>query len=182
MAFFVALKKTYRMKRSQFPVPEFYQNYVELSGCDDINKALKKSTREMAKLLKDIPGKKHDHAYADGKWTIRQLLQHMIDAERVFALRALWFAREEGSALPGFDENKWADKAIVSNRKWKDLTEEFFQLRASTEAMFKAFSNEELERSGTASNVTLHTSTLGYIAAGHVNHHIKVIRERYLKK
>ena len=126
MAFFVALKKTYRMKRSQFPVPEFYQNYVELSGCDDINKALKKSTREMAKLLKDIPGKKHDHAYADGKWTIRQLLQHMIDAERVFALRALWFAREEGSALPGFDENKWAIKQSYRIESGKILLKNFF--------------------------------------------------------
>lgn len=170
------------MKRSQFDVPEFYQNYVELSGTDDLHKAIKRSTRDMARLLKAIPRKKHDFAYASGKWTIRQLLQHMIDAERVFALRALWFARNEESALPGFDENKWADNAIVSDRKWKELVAEFFQLRASTEAMFKSFSKEDLLRNGTVGKVTLHTATLGYICAGHINHHIKVIKERYLNK
>lgn len=168
------------MKRSQFTIPPFYQNYVDRAGNDDLSKALRKSTQELKKLLKDLPRKKHDHAYAEGKWTIRQLLQHMIDAERVFALRALWFARGEGSPLPGFDENKWADSANQSKRKWKDLTEEFFYLRAANEALFKSFTKEELLQTGTASNAVVAVAVLGYICAGHVMHHVNIIKERYL--
>ena len=168
------------MKRSQFTIPPFYQNYVDLAGNDDLMKALKKSTQEFKKLLKNIPRKKHDYAYGEGKWTIRQLLQHMIDAERVFALRALWFAREEGSPLPGFDENKWADKANQSKRKWKDLTEEFLHLRSANEALFHSFTKEELLKSGVASNAPIAVAVLGYICAGHLMHHINIIKERYL--
>src|SRR5689334_8071377 len=85
-----------------------FQKYINLVKEQDLIKSLKKNRKAFLKLLKDIPGKKVDYRYAEGKWTIRQVLQHVIDAERVFTYRALWFARHDSQPLPGFDENNWA--------------------------------------------------------------------------
>lgn len=168
--------------RKDITIPSHYANYVNKAGEDDILKALNASTKRFRKLIKDLPKKKIDYAYAEGKWTIRQLLQHIIDAERVFSHRALWFARKEASPQAPFDENNWAQHAGVSKRKWKDMVEEFLALRASNTLMFASFGDEELKTIGTASGNQLHCATFGYVLAGHVQHHIDIIEERYLDK
>jgi len=170
------------ISRKEISVPNPYQNYVAKAGDDNLMKALNLGTKRFRKLIKSIPKKKIDYAYAEGKWTIKQLLQHVIDAERVFILRALWFARRDPSPQPGFEENIWADNADVSNRKWKDMVYEFLILRAANELFFASLSDDDLARTGTASGNTVSTVAFGFVSAGHLQHHIDIIEERYLAK
>lgn len=170
------------VKKSEVISPEFYHRYINTVKEDDVLEGIQVNTKAFRKFLKSIPKKKIDFAYAEGKWTIKEVLQHIIDAERVFALRALWFARKDNNGQPGFDENVWAGNAKVSNRKWSDMVDEFKALRKSTEAMFAAFNEEELKSVGQANNNPVSTGAFGYIIAGHVNHHMNVVKERYLKK
>ena len=141
---------------------------------------LKSSTKDLFDLSKSIPADKHDYRYADGKWTIKEVVQHMLDGERVFTYRALRFARKDDTPLPGFDENLFAQTAKADKRNWNDLVEEFAALRKASEAMFASFDNEQLESSGIASESSTYVLGIGYIVAGHVNHHCGIIKERYL--
>lgn len=170
------------ISRQEVIVPEFASKYFEAAPQDDLLVALSDSTRQFRKLLKKIPRKKYDFAYAEGKWTIREVLQHIIDAERVFAFRALWFGRQDPSPLPGFDENSWAVTSNASSRKWKDLVREFFVLRNSTQMFFESLNDEQLRLTGSANNNLSNVAGLGFMCAGHVMHHIHIIRERYLTK
>jgi len=168
------------MTKSDAKAASFYQKYLDRVQDEDVQKALKKSGRQFRKFLGEIPKNKIDFAYAPGKWTIRQVLQHIIDAERVFTYRALSFARKDSAPLPGFDENFWAANSDGGKRKWKDLMEEFTAVRAATEFLFDSFSQDQLLSEGIASNNPVNTLALGYICSGHVVHHMHVIRERYL--
>lgn len=162
-------------------VPPNYDNYISSVKEDKLIAALKKSTKQFRKLLNNIPKKKVDFAYAEGKWTIRELLQHIIDAERVFVFRALWFARKDPSPLPGFSENTWAVDSNASARDWNDLIDEFTTVRDSTIALFSSFNEEQLLSKGTANNNEMNVVGIGFVCAGHVQHHIRIIKERYLK-
>lgn len=161
---------------------EFFQRYLHKAPSDDLLESLKLNSKEFTKLLAKIPKKKRDYAYAEGKWTIKELVQHIIDTERVFCYRALRFARKDSTPLAGFDENNWAANALVNKRHWDDLVKEFKSLRKSTELLFESFQEEQLLAEGTASNHTINVAALGYITAGHVEHHIQIIQERYLVK
>ena len=161
---------------------EYYQQYIKLSPDENVLKGIERNTKNFRKLLKRIPRKRIDKAYAEGKWTIKELLQHIIDAERVFAYRALSFARKDSNPLPSFDENTWAASSQASQRNWKDMIDEFKALRAATEKMYASFDEGQLRSIGTASSKEFNVLALGHIIAGHVEHHINIIRERYLKK
>ena len=161
-------------------VPEFYHGYISKVKDDDLMSGLKSSTRNLFELLKSIPVEKHDYRYADGKWTIKEVVQHMLDGERVFTYRALRFARKDDTPLPGFDENLFAQTAKADKRSWNDLVEEFAALRKASEALFASFDSEQLESSGIASESSNYVLGIGYIVAGHVNHHCGIIKERYL--
>jgi hypothetical protein len=179
-------KKTLIVKHSTMPrpdlsrVPEFFHGYISKVKEDDLMSALAKSTSELFILLKSIPAEKQDYRYADGKWTVKEVVQHMIDGERVFTYRALRFARKDDTPLPGFDENLFAQTAKADKRNWNDLVEEFSALRKASEAMFASFDNEQLEAEGVASESPIYVLGIGYIVAGHVNHHCQIIKERYL--
>jgi hypothetical protein len=170
------------ISRKEVSVPNPYQNYVNKAGDDSLIKSLNLSTKRFRKVIKSIPKKKIDYAYAEGKWTIKQLLQHVIDAERVFVLRSLWFTRRDPSPQPGFEENIWADNAIVAKRKWKDMVDEFLTLRAANELFYDSLSDDDLSRTGTASGNTVSTVAFGFVSAGHLQHHLDIIEERYLAK
>ena len=142
--------------------------------------ALRKSGKIFNKLLKDISGKKAFYAYAPGKWTIKEMVQHVIDAERVFALRALWFARKDASPLPGFDENTWAANARGNDREWEDIRKEFRILRKSTLFFFRNLKEEQLLAKGMANNNEYNVLAMGYLCAGHVMHHHGILKDRYL--
>ncbi|TAH05082.1 MAG: DinB family protein [Sphingobacteriales bacterium] len=160
----------------------FFQNYLNKAEDKELNKALKANLKSVEKFLCKIPANKRTYAYAEGKWTIKQLLQHMIDTERVFAYRALRFARKDATPLPGFDENAWASNATAATRKWNSLVNEFIAVRKTTLALFEALDKKELLLEGIASNNVVNVLALGYIIAGHANHHIDIINERYLPK
>jgi hypothetical protein len=166
--------------RTEAIAAAFYQGYIQLVKEDEVCTALKKNTRQFRKFLKKIPNKKIGYAYGEGKWTIQESLQHIIDAERVFAYRALRFARKDSVALPGFDENAWAVNSGAATRKWKDLVEEFSAVRMSTECLFDSLTDDQLKFTGTASGNPINALALGFIIPGHVAHHMRIIKERYL--
>ena len=161
-------------------VPDYYHNYINQAEGDDLMDVFKKQTRSFEKFLEEIPKSKRKYRYAEDKWTIKEVLQHIIDAERVFAYRALCFARKDITPLPSFDENNYAANSKADQRKWKDIVNEFRSVRQSTEDLFCSFDDEQLETSGTASGKSNYVMGIGFIITGHANHHIKVIKEKYL--
>jgi hypothetical protein len=159
--------------------PPFYETYLKLVPEDDLVQALEVSGRELESDLSGIPTEKQDHAYAEGKWTIRQMVQHAIDTERICAYRALCFARGERQPLPGFDENAYAGNAAVSHRPLTEMAEEFKALRRANIAMFKGFAPEMLESVGSADGKSVSVRSIGYMLVGHWRHHAGILRERY---
>ncbi|MEO5684795.1 MAG: DinB family protein [Chitinophagaceae bacterium] len=157
-----------------------FLNYIGKAAETDVLAAIISNTKAFKKLLKDIPRKKRNHAYAAGKWTVRESIQHMIDAERVFAYRALRTGRMDNTPMPGFDENSWATAANKIHRKWKDLVNEWLTVRKGTEILFASLGHEELVFAGVASNQPINALALGFVIAGHTQHHIDIIKERYL--
>ena len=161
-------------------VPEFFHNYIKLVPEDDLMTSFKNQTNVLFDFLETIPAQKISYAYAPGKWTIKEMLQHMIDAERIFCYRALRFARKDPTPLHGFDENLFAKNAKADKRKWNDLVEEFKSVRKATEWLFGSFDQEQLEATGTSNNSSNYVLAFGYISIGHSLHHVKIIKERYL--
>jgi hypothetical protein len=131
-------------------------------------------------LLSSLSEKKADHRYAPGKWSIKQVVGHMIDSERIMSYRALRFARGDGTALPGYDENVYVDEANFENQSLRALTAEFRALRMATLALFRSFDDEMWLKRGTASGFDFTVRALAYQIAGHEIHHVGIIRERYL--
>lgn len=158
----------------------FYQNYIDQVESDDLMEAFYRSMPLMTNALAIIPAEKAKFAYAENKWTVKQVLQHLIDAERVFAYRALCIARGEKQPLPGFDENSYADMATAEHRKLEDLIKELLDVRKTSLLLFSSFPLELMENSGTASNNPITVRALGYIMIGHVNHHLGILKELYL--
>ncbi len=161
-------------------VPEWYHRYINQVPENDLAKAIQLQTTNFCSFLESLPIGKRDYRYADGKWTIKEVLQHIIDAERVFAYRALCFARKDNTPLPGFDENSYADHSKASGREWNEMVEEFKVVRQSTAFLFNSFDTDQLETTGVASGKPVYVLAIGFIIVGHINHHVAVIKERYL--
>jgi uncharacterized damage-inducible protein DinB len=163
-------------------VPEFYHGYITLAMKDDLPKAFEKHQTELIFFLKDIPKKKWDYRYAEGKWSIREVVQHIIDAERVFAYRALCFARKDPMPLPPFDENIFAANSKADNRSKKDLLKELKIVQQSSAQLFNSFDEEQLDQPGTSSGKSTYVKGIAYIVLGHALHHKKILEERYLNQ
>lgn len=161
-------------------VPEFYHNYINQVPEDDIMKAFQKGSPSFIQFFENIPISKREYRYAEGKWSIKEVLQHIVDAERVFDYRALCFARKDPAPLPGFDENIFAANAKADKRSWSDLMEEFKAVRKGSEILFSSFDEEQLNTSGIANNHSNYVLAFGYVLVGHSLHHMKVLKERYL--
>jgi hypothetical protein len=170
------------MLRSQITVPAFYQNYLEKAGSDNLHESLSFSLKQFRKKMKKVPRKKWKYAYAPGKWTLKQMLQHIIDTERVFVSRALWFSRNDSTPLPGFDENHWAKEAPAVDRSPKDMLDEFLALRNATVHFFASMSSDALLREGVANGNTFSVAAMGFLCAGHLMHHLEVMERLYLKE
>lgn len=160
-------------------VGSWYHGYIKLVDSQGLDEAFMLETAAFTDFLDSIPEEKHDHAYAEGKWTIKEVLQHIIDAERVFAYRALCIGRMDKTPLPSFDENMYAMNADAARRDWSSLRAEFDAVRLSTRLLFESFSEAQLESDGVSSNAPMYTRALGYIVLGHAKHHEGVTRERY---
>lgn len=161
-------------------VPKFFHNYISQVPENELMDAFNIETPALLRFLESIPREMHDYRYADGKWTIREILQHIIDAERIFAYRALRFARKDQTALPGFDENLYAANAKADKRDWDGLMGEFKVVRMSSEYLFASFDKDQLEASGTSNNSSVYVLGIGFLLIGHSLHHMNVIKERYL--
>ena len=132
--------------------------------------------------LKNIPDEKWDYRYAEGKWTIKELVQHIIDAERIFCYRALNFARKDRSELPGFDENEFAAVSKADKRSKQDLLDELATVQKSSMQLFASFDDEQLNESGKANGNSIYVNGIGFIIVGHTMHHLNILKERYLQK
>jgi hypothetical protein len=159
---------------------DYYFRYIDLITSDDIVPAIESQMGEMLQLLSGINEEQSLHAYAPGKWTIREVLNHVNDGERVFAGRAFWFARGFTDALPSFDQDVAVQFAHANNTSWADLVEEFKIVRLATLSFFKSMPEEAWDRTGVASDNPVSVRAIAYIIAGHVAHHINVLREKYL--
>lgn len=159
----------------------FYAGYIQAVS-DEYNllEELEISVHRLIKFVQNIPMDKFDYCYAEGKWTIKDILLHLIDAERIFAYRALRFARKDKTPLASFDENIYVDVAYANKRSIQDLLTELAVVRQATLSLFKSFSEEDLMQVGTASNHPMSVRALGFVIIGHQNHHQRVFEERYL--
>jgi uncharacterized damage-inducible protein DinB len=160
----------------------YFERYMQLSVLKDktIIESLESAQDEFDSVLRNLPDKKHSFSYATGKWTLKELIQHVIDTERVFCYRALSFARNDQTALPGFDQDVFVDNDTANERDYYDLLDEMKVLRKSSIQLFKSFSKEALLRIGVASNNKMSVRALGYLFSGHQIHHINIVKERYL--
>lgn len=161
---------------------KFYQHYINLATAEDLSilDMQHLSLKKAQDCFEEFPEEKYEYRYAEGKWTVKELLQHIIDTERIFAYRALRFARYDKTPLAGFEENNYADVSDANRRDFKTLANEFVSLRTSTIQLYQSFSDEMLLAIGNASNADMSVRALGYIISGHVLHHLNILQERYL--
>jgi uncharacterized damage-inducible protein DinB len=161
-------------------IPHAYKGYVKLVEQPDIIQAMRISGYRTMELIHSIPEAKGDFRYAEGKWSIREVLCHMLDAERIFSYRALTFARNDKTHLPGFDEVEYGNYLNAGDRSLRDIGDEMQHLRTSTVDLFESFNEEMLVRKGKANNNEVSVVAFGFIIAGHEIHHNKILQERYL--
>ena len=154
--------------------------YIE--SLDDITllDELEISLHDFIKFVQNIPMDKFDYRYAENKWTIKDIIQHIIDAERIFGYRALRISRNDKTPLPGFEENEYAQNTNAIRRSIQELLTELSAVRHSNLLLFKSLSDEQLTKLGTASNHTISVRAIGFLIIGHQKHHQKVFQERYL--
>ena len=159
--------------------PPSYQRYVDLVPESDIVAALEEQGRKTASLLHSIDEEKASFRYTPDKWSVKGVVGHFTDAERIFTYRALAIARGEKKSLPAFDENAYASAADFDRRSMRDLADDYDAARRSTVAFFKSLSEEAWSRSGVANEVAVDVRGLAYITIGHERHHLRVLRDRY---
>jgi len=158
----------------------FYETYVSLVPEGEVVETLRRQSEEVSALLAGIAEERAAYAYAPGKWSIKQVVGHVIDAERIFSYRAMAIARGERAALPGMDQDEYMAGADFDARTLADLAEEFSHLRRSNVLMLRGLSATAWSRRGTASGHEVTVRALAYIIAGHAAHHLQVLRTRYL--
>lgn len=159
---------------------EYYAGYVSQVGENDILKMLKDQQGEFIQFIQTIPEDRYNYAYAENKWTIKQLIRHIIDVERMFGFRAMAIARGEKNKLPGFDDHLYVQMADDSKNSIADLLNEFESLRIGHIQMISNFTVQALERVGNANGSDVSVRAIIFIIAGHLVHHKQVITERYL--
>lgn len=168
-----------RVRPEATEFPTFYAGYVASVPSGDILAILRDAKEELASALGAIPESKGSRRYADGKWTVKTVLGHMIDAERIFSYRALRLARGDATPLPGFEENEYAKTAGSDARTVADLVSELLDVRASTIRLFDSLPEDAWVRRGIVNKGEVSVRALGYITVGHARHHLQVLRERY---
>ncbi len=159
--------------------PQYFQPYVALSRIGDAKILLAASLPILEQTLRTIPNTKANYTYAPEKWTVKQVLQHCIDAERIFAYRALCHGRGELQPLPGFDEKEYAATADLKHRALESLIAEFIIVRKASIALFESLTHEDLNRIGVSGTEAIKTKSWAYIIIGHWVHHQNILKERY---
>lgn len=160
-------------------VPPYYHNYISKVKKDDLGAIFIDHQRQLLDFLGNIPAEKWDYAYAAGKWTIKELVQHIIDAERIFCYRALCIARKDTTPLPGFDENTYVANSKASSRTKIDLIAELQSVQRASATLFASFDEEQLEATGVANGKPVYVLGIAFILVGHSLHHMDILKERY---
>jgi uncharacterized damage-inducible protein DinB len=158
----------------------FYAGYVAAVPEGDILTILRRGGSEWETVLATLPESRAGYRYAEGKWSIKQVVGHLSDAERIFSYRALRIARGDQSPLASFDENAYAETASSDRRTLSALSAELKVVREATIALFDSLPDDAWTRTGTASGKTVSVRALAYVTAGHAEHHLRILRERYL--
>jgi len=158
----------------------FYRKYIDELNAADLFAALDQVTAASNALVARIPPGMDGHRYAPDKWSIAEVLQHLVDCERIFQYRALRFARNDRTELPGFDENSYAQEAAANVRSMADVYKELLLVRRSMVALFRSFPDGTALRSGPANGRTITVRALGWTIAGHHLHHLRILEQRYL--
>ncbi len=159
----------------------FYAKYIAMVGNMEINRKLKNQLNAIDDFFMDIPEEKRDFAYADNKWTIKEIISHLIDTERVMVYRAMRFSKGDSTELAGFNQDEYVLNTDLEKRNYNDLLDELLVLRQSHLYFFKSLSEKDMKKKGLANGNEVSVGALLYIVAGHVDHHIQVIKEKYLK-
>ena len=171
------------MKTDQLPVSEYSEfnaTHIKDAGNVEMIEELEICLHDFIRFVQNVPMDKFDYRYAEGKWTIKDIIQHIIDTERIFAYRALRISRSDKTPLPGFEENDYVNNTNANDRGIQNLLEELSAVRHSNLFLFKSFSDEQLARTGIASATSISVRAIGFILIGHQKHHQKVFQERYL--
>ena len=161
-------------------ISPFQQKYIDHAIGNDALDVINQSVAPLKDFLHSLPESKANFAYASGKWTLVQLLQHLVDTERILAFRALCIARGEHQNLPGFDENDYAAHAPANNRTVKSLSEEMLLIRQTTLLLYQSFSDDDLARQGLANGHSTSANALAFILVGHALHHRRLVLDWYL--
>ncbi|MFN2393344.1 MAG: DinB family protein [Pyrinomonadaceae bacterium] len=158
----------------------YYEKYVSLVEETDIVSALENQLNDLQNLLAAVSEEKSFYGYAEGKWTIKEVIGHLIDGERIFAYRALRIGRADATPLEGFEQDGYIENANFNEQPLAELTEELLLLRRANNLFFKNLSDAAWLRIGTASDAPVSVRALAYIMVGHIRHHTNILRERYL--
>jgi len=158
----------------------YYENYIKLIEGDDILKILNDQSKRTQDILNSFSEHKGNFRYADGKWTVKEVIGHLMDSERVFAYRALCIARGEKKSLPGYEQDDYVKEGNFNGRELFELNYDFRLLRESNLLLFRSFTPEIMKRKGFANENSITVLALLFIIAGHEKHHMKVLREKYI--
>ena len=157
----------------------YYSRYIALVPDGDLVEMLRSQQLDTMRLLRPLSDERARHAYAPDKWTVKEVVGHLSDAERIFAYRALRFARADAQGLTGFDENAYVPAGRFNERTIGDLLDELAAVRAATIHLFRHLDDEALARRGAANNNPITVRAIAYVIAGHERHHVTILRERY---
>lgn len=159
---------------------EFYSRYIDKSKECELFEQLEYGSRLVTDLLQLISDEQALHRYEDGKWSIKEMVGHMSDTERIMAYRALTFARGDNHSLPGFDQDSYVEAASFNDKSLKELVDDYKTVRSSTISLFSTFNDKMLIKRGTASGSEFSVRALGFVIIGHEMHHIEILKEKYL--
>ncbi len=170
--------KTSELKSNEYH--SYYQPYILALGEVELMAALKEGMSGFVQFIKNIPDDKLSYAYGEGKWTVAEVLMHLIDTERIFQYRALRFGRNDTTPLHSFEQDDYVPESYANERGKESILREYMAVRESTMALFSNFDAKRLGLIGTSGNAQISVAALGFIICGHQEHHKKVLEERYL--
>jgi hypothetical protein len=175
------MEESARVRPDPAEFDPYYGRYIERVEHANVLEALEEQLDEMLRLLGGLDPEIGEYRYAPGKWTLKQVVCHVLDSERIFGVRALCIARGDSQPLPGFDENAYAEEAGAERRSIRDLAKEFELVRQSTIALYRSLDDQAWQRTGNANGAAVSVRAIAWIVAGHAAHHMRVLRERYLE-
>lgn len=158
---------------------EFYQNYINLVDSPNVIQSLIQQGQQVYTIIQKLTQEEASYRYAENKWSVQEVIGHLVDTERIMAYRALCISRGEQKSLPGYDQDDYVREADFDHRSLQNLSTEYDALRNANISMFSSFNKEQIQRKGTANNTTVSVRALAYIIAGHEKHHLNVLEEKY---